>query len=65
MKNNMSRRQFLKTGGLLGCNDLSARFRIIFIRDFQPEICFVASFCKQRNFISKAVDAAIEEAKPK
>ena len=66
MKNNMSRRQFLKTGGLA----LAAM-------TFRPASVFSSSgtlnqryvslrpVTGKRNFVSKAVDAAIEEAKPK
>lgn len=66
MKNNMSRRQFLKTGGLA----LAAM-------TFQPASVLSSSVTLnqryvslrpavgKRCFVSKAVDAAIEEAKPK
>ena len=65
MKNNMSRRQFLKTGGLALAAMTFQPLPCYLHPDFEPEICFVASFCKQKELHSKAVDAAIEEAKPK
>lgn len=66
MKNNMSRRQFLKTGGLaLAAMTFQPASVLSSSGTFSQRYVSLRPSASKRNFISKAVDAAIEEAKPK
>lgn len=66
MKNNMSRRQFLKTGGLaLAAMTFQPASVLSSSGTLSQRYVSLRPSASKRNFISKAVDAAIEEAKPK
>ena len=66
MKNNMSRRQFLKTGGLaLAAMTFQPASVLSSSGTFNQRYVSLRPSASKRSFISKAVDAAIEEAKPK
>ena len=66
MKNNMSRRQFLKTGGLaLAAMTFQPASVLSSSGTFSQRYVSLRPSASKRSFISKAVDAAIEEAKPK
>lgn len=66
MKNNMSRRQFLKTGGLaLAAMTFQPASVLSSSGTFSQRYVSLRPSASKRSFISKAVDAAVEEAKPK
>ena len=63
MKNNMSRRQFLKTGGLaLAAMTFQPASVLSSSGTFSQRYVSLRPSASKRNFISKAVDAAIEDA---
>ena len=66
MKNNMSRRQFLKTGGL-ALAAMSLRPSSVFSASnaVNPKYVSLRPVVEKRHFVSKAVDATIEANKPK
>ena len=66
MKNNMSRRQFLKTGGLaLAAMTFQPASALSSSGTLNRRYVSLRPAAGKRCFISKAVDTAIEEAKPK